>query len=50
MSSAKVFIRVKDKYEKVKGTTNKNLILDTRVYDVMFPDGAVYQYAENIIA
>ena len=43
-------IRVKDKYGKVKGTYNNNTILDTRVYDVMFPDGAVFQYEENIIA
>ena len=50
MSSAKVVSWVKDKYGKVKGTYNKNPILDTRVYDVMFLDGAVFQYAENIIA
>ena len=49
-SSAKVFSRVKDKNGKVKGTYNKNPILDTRVYGVMFPYGAVCQYAENIIA
>ena len=49
MSSAKVVSRVKDKDRKVKGTYNKNTILDTRVYDVMFPDGAVCQYAANII-
>ena len=43
-------IRVKDEDGKVKGSYNKNPILCTRVYDVMFPDGAVFQYAENIIA
>ena len=48
-SSAKVIGQVKDNNGKVKGTYNKNLILDTRVYDVMFPEGAVYQYAANII-
>ena len=42
--------RVKDKYGKVKGTYNNNPILDTMVYDIMFTDGAVCQYAENIIA
>ena len=42
--------RVNDKDEKVKGTYNKNPILDTRVYNVMFPDEAVCHYAANIIA
>ena len=50
LSLAKVLIRVQDKYVKVKGTYNKNPIIDTRVCDVMFLDGAVCQYAENIIA
>ena len=50
MSSEKVVSRVKNKDGKVKGTYNKNPILDTRVYDVMFPDGAVCQYGANIIA
>ena len=50
MSSAKVVSWVKDKNGKLKGTYNKNPILNTRVYDVMFPDGAVSQYAANIIA
>ena len=50
MSSAEVVSRVKDKNGKLKGTYNKNTILDTRVYDIMFPYGAVCQYAENIIA
>ena len=49
MSSEKVVSWVKDKYVKVKGTYNKNPILDTRVYDVMFPDGAVFQYAEILL-
>ena len=50
MSSTEVVSWVKDKNGKVKGTCNKNLILDTRVYDVMFPDGTVCQYAANIIS
>ena len=41
---------VKDKNGKLKGTYNKNPILDTRVYCVIFPDGAVCQYVESIIA
>ena len=50
MSSAKVVIRVKYKDVKIKGTYNKNTILDSRVYDIMFPDGADFQYVANIIA
>ena len=50
MISAKMVIWVKDKDGKLKGTYKNNPILDTRVYDVMFPYGAVCQYAENIIA
>ena len=50
MSSAKVVSRVKDKNGKVKFFYNNNSILDTRVYEVIFPDGVVSQYAENIIA
>ena len=50
MSSAKVVRRVKDKDGKVVGSYHNNPILDTRVYDVMFPDGAVAQYAANVIA
>ena len=50
MSSAKVVSCIKNNYVKVKGTYNKNPILDTRLYDVMFPDGTVCQYAANIIA
>ena len=50
MSSANVVSRVKDNSEKLKRTCNKNPILDTRVYYVMFPDSAVCQYAANIIA
>ena len=50
MSTARVVSRSKDKHGKVKGAYNKNPILDTRVYDVMFLDGATCQYAANIIA
>ena len=50
MSSVKVVSPVKDKYGKVKCTYNKNPILDTRVYNVMFPNEAVCQYAAKIIA
>ena len=50
MSSTKEVSRSKDKYGKAKGTYNKYPILDTRVYDVMFPDGDTCQYAANVIA
>jgi len=33
-----------------KGRHNSNPILNTKIYDVMFPDGAVKQYAANVIA
>jgi hypothetical protein len=34
----------------VIGTFNDNLILNTIVYEVEFPDGAVKEYAANVIA
>ena len=34
----------------MKGRYDTNLILNTRVYDVMFPDGSVQAYGANIIA
>ena len=50
MSSSNVVIQLKDKNGKLKGTYNKNPLQYTWVYDVMFPDGAVFQYTANIIA
>ena len=41
MSSAKLVSWVKVNNGKVKGTYNNNTIVDTRVYNIMFPDGAV---------
>ena len=35
---------------KEKGRYDPNPILDSRVYEVMFPDGDVEQYAANILA
>ena len=49
MSSAKVVSRVKDNAGNIVGSYHNNPILDTRVYDIMFPDGAVSQYAANVI-
>ena len=50
MSLAKVFIQIKDENGKLKGTYNNKSILDTRMYAIMFPHGAVYEYEANIIA
>ena len=40
----------RDSDGKAKGRLNDNPILNSRVYDVMFPDGAVKEYAANMIA
>ena len=32
------------------GTYDSNPILNTRIYDVMFPDGSIQQYSANVIA
>ena len=50
MRTAKVIGRSKDTDGFNIGEYNSNPLLDTRVYDVMFPDGAVDQYAANVIA
>ena len=50
MSNATVISCSKDKHGRVKGTYNNNTIFNTRIYDVMFPDGATSQYAANVIA
>ncbi len=50
MMAAKVIQRTKSDDGKIQGSHNRNPILDTRVYDVMFPDGVVQQYAANVIA
>ena len=50
MMAAKVIRRTKNDDGETQGSHNSNPILDTRIYDVMFPDGAVQQYAANVIA
>ena len=40
----------KDSDGNEKGRYDSNPILNTKIYDVMFPDGAVKQYAANTIA
>ena len=50
MQAARVIGPSKDKDGKRYGTFSQNPILNTTVYDVMFPDGSVKAYAANIIA
>lgn len=50
LQSAKVIGRHTNRDGSVKGSFNENPILDTRVYDVMFPDGSIQSYAANVIA
>ena len=50
MQTAKVVRRVRDELGVIKGQQNSNPILDTRVYEVMFPNGATQEYAANVIA
>lgn len=50
MRAAKVMGKAKDSNGKIIGQHNANPILNTTVYNVMFPDGGVQQYAANTIA
>jgi len=50
MKAAKVIGRSKDKHGKVTGTYDDNPLVNTMVYDVEFPDGAIREYAANVIA
>ena len=50
MRAERVVDRTKNQYGRVIGYHNPNPILDTRIYDVMFPDDSILQYAANIIA
>ena len=45
-----VFISFVDNNGKLVGTFDENPVLNSMIYDVQFPDGAVKQYAANIIA
>jgi hypothetical protein len=47
---AKVMGRKRDAAGNPIGTAHANPILDTRIYDVQFPDGHTETYAANIIA
>jgi hypothetical protein len=46
----KVIGRKRDANGNPVGHANSNPILDTRVYEVEFPDGSVHDYAANILA
>ena len=50
MRAARVVGLVKDDDGVTIGKSNANPILDSRVYEVMFPDGSIEQYATNLIA
>jgi hypothetical protein len=45
-----VTARKKDIHGNPIGTSNKNHILDTRIYEVTFPDGHTSEYSAYIIA
>ena len=44
-----VVSRVVDRNGNPVGNYDPNPIMDSRVYEVMFPDGTIHQYAANII-
>jgi len=50
MQAAKVIGRSTDGEGNPIGQYDPNPMLNTRVYDVMFPDGAIQQYSANLIA
>lgn len=50
LQSAKVIGRSKDIDGNIIGTYDHNPILNTMIYDVEFPDGAVREYSANVIA
>ena len=50
LQAARVLKRSLDSAENLKGENHSNPMLDTRIYDVLFPDGVVRQYSANIIA
>ena len=48
--TGKVIGRKRDRDGTVRGKANANPILDTRTYEVEFPDGQVAEYTANVIA
>ena len=49
-SSGHVVRRQRNDDGSAQGTRNDNLILDGRVYEVVFPDGEITEYGANVIA
>jgi Reverse transcriptase (RNA-dependent DNA polymerase) len=50
MQTAKVLKRKRDDNNHPIGISNTNPLLDTRVYEVQFPDGTEKEYTANLIA
>ena len=50
LKAARVLGRAVDDSGSSIGQYDSNPMLNTKIYDVMFPDGAVQQYAANVIA
>jgi hypothetical protein len=50
MQSGKVKTREREHDGSLRGTANSNPILDSRTYDVQFPDGVEGEYSANVIA
>lgn len=50
MRTGRVRRRKRDSDGTLRGTANENPILDTRTYEVEFPDGEITEYAANVIA
>ena len=46
--AARVIGQSKDKNGNVIGSYDPNPILNTKIYDVLFPDGSLQQYAAPI--
>jgi hypothetical protein len=47
---AKVISRKRDHDGQPVGRSNRNPILDTRVYEVEFPDGTISEHSANVLA
>ena len=50
MQTGKVVVHKRGPDGEVKGVANTNPILDTRTYDVEFPNGEITEYSANVIA
>jgi hypothetical protein len=48
--SGKVVWRKRELDGTVRGPSNANLMLDTRTYEIEFPDGRSHEYTVNVIA